>query len=311
MINKEPLKALNFDVELLGDCDTIVGELCQQLGEGWDVLCEGTEPLTEVSEDMLLTPPATPAEHDGVDKLQSDTAPKTDSNTVGNNSGVSESHVDSSGVDKTISDAHSCGLVSEPDGKGLSDSNCIFNDSNVENRSEYAHRNTVHESKKDSNKAFCEENVCDKSTSGIDNQAADEKVEIKNYKAETENSEGADLQLKENMGENSAIRQSEHADQQPVQSEHNKEHKVDDSMEMDAEVESRKRKRTHTCSTSSSVCYGDKDTCGCSANIRELRKMWKPAVVRCSVAKRLGRKFLFSAFKMFLLFKLALNCIDS
>ena len=35
LINREPLKHLTFDVELLGDCDVIIGELCRRLGSDW------------------------------------------------------------------------------------------------------------------------------------------------------------------------------------------------------------------------------------------------------------------------------------
>ena len=35
LINREPLKHLTFDVELLGDCDVIIGELCKRLGCDW------------------------------------------------------------------------------------------------------------------------------------------------------------------------------------------------------------------------------------------------------------------------------------
>jgi len=35
LINREPLPHLTFDVELLGDCDAIVNQLCLMLGEGW------------------------------------------------------------------------------------------------------------------------------------------------------------------------------------------------------------------------------------------------------------------------------------
>merc|ERR1712012_1544333 len=34
LINREPLPHCTFDVELLGDCDTIVNQIC--LGEGWE-----------------------------------------------------------------------------------------------------------------------------------------------------------------------------------------------------------------------------------------------------------------------------------
>jgi len=35
LINREPLPHLTFDVELLGNCDTIINQLCLMLGEGW------------------------------------------------------------------------------------------------------------------------------------------------------------------------------------------------------------------------------------------------------------------------------------
>ncbi|ESO84090.1 hypothetical protein LOTGIDRAFT_108079 [Lottia gigantea] len=38
LINRERLRHMDFDVELLGDCDVIVNELCKHLGEGWDKL---------------------------------------------------------------------------------------------------------------------------------------------------------------------------------------------------------------------------------------------------------------------------------
>ena len=35
LINREPLKHMTFDVELLGDCDVIISELCRRLGSDW------------------------------------------------------------------------------------------------------------------------------------------------------------------------------------------------------------------------------------------------------------------------------------
>jgi len=35
LINREPLPHLNFDVELLGDCDAIINQVCLMLGEAW------------------------------------------------------------------------------------------------------------------------------------------------------------------------------------------------------------------------------------------------------------------------------------
>ncbi|RWS09680.1 NAD-dependent protein deacetylase sirtuin-1-like protein, partial [Dinothrombium tinctorium] len=50
LINREKLHHLNFDVELLGDCDVIVQELCNRLGEGWNDYCESKELLTQINE---------------------------------------------------------------------------------------------------------------------------------------------------------------------------------------------------------------------------------------------------------------------
>jgi len=35
LINREPLPHCKFDVELLGDCDSIINQICLMLGEGW------------------------------------------------------------------------------------------------------------------------------------------------------------------------------------------------------------------------------------------------------------------------------------
>lgn len=37
LINREPLPHCNFDVELLGDCDSIINQICLMLGEGWEL----------------------------------------------------------------------------------------------------------------------------------------------------------------------------------------------------------------------------------------------------------------------------------
>ncbi|KAH7638102.1 nad-dependent histone deacetylase sir2-like [Dermatophagoides farinae] len=43
LINREPLNHLNFDVELLGDCDVIIRYLCQLLGDNWSRSCFGQD----------------------------------------------------------------------------------------------------------------------------------------------------------------------------------------------------------------------------------------------------------------------------
>ena len=60
LINKEYLRALNFDVELLGDCEIIISELCRQLGDDWETLANKDNPLTEIRTEELATPPETP-----------------------------------------------------------------------------------------------------------------------------------------------------------------------------------------------------------------------------------------------------------
>ena len=60
LINRERLSYLTFDVELLGNCDDIVGDLCRRLGEGWEQLAAQGEPLTQVPLSDLPTPPVSP-----------------------------------------------------------------------------------------------------------------------------------------------------------------------------------------------------------------------------------------------------------
>ncbi|XP_067277315.1 NAD-dependent protein deacetylase sirtuin-1 [Pseudorasbora parva] len=50
LINREPLPHLNFDVELLGDCDVIVNELCHRLGGDFENLCYDSSRLSEITE---------------------------------------------------------------------------------------------------------------------------------------------------------------------------------------------------------------------------------------------------------------------
>uniref|UniRef100_A0A667XTB9 protein acetyllysine N-acetyltransferase n=1 Tax=Myripristis murdjan TaxID=586833 RepID=A0A667XTB9_9TELE len=50
LINREQLPHLNFDVELLGDCDVIVNELCHRLGGDFEQLCYNTVRLNEITE---------------------------------------------------------------------------------------------------------------------------------------------------------------------------------------------------------------------------------------------------------------------
>ncbi|XP_041363489.1 NAD-dependent protein deacetylase sirtuin-1-like isoform X2 [Gigantopelta aegis] len=48
LINREHLEHMKFDVELLGNCDEIVCELCRRLGHGWEVPGYDAPRLTEI-----------------------------------------------------------------------------------------------------------------------------------------------------------------------------------------------------------------------------------------------------------------------
>ncbi|KAJ8248213.1 hypothetical protein GJAV_G00239630 [Gymnothorax javanicus] len=50
LINREQLPHLNFDVELLGDCDVIINELCHRLGGDYKQLCFNPLRLSEITE---------------------------------------------------------------------------------------------------------------------------------------------------------------------------------------------------------------------------------------------------------------------
>ncbi|NWH52793.1 SIR1 deacetylase, partial [Fregata magnificens] len=50
LINRETLPHLHFDVELLGDCDVIINELCQRLGSEYTKLCYNSVKLSEITE---------------------------------------------------------------------------------------------------------------------------------------------------------------------------------------------------------------------------------------------------------------------
>ncbi|XP_023233453.1 NAD-dependent protein deacetylase sirtuin-1-like [Centruroides sculpturatus] len=50
LINREPLKHLTFDVELLGDCDVIIKELCSRLGEEWLQVIGTQHALQQIAE---------------------------------------------------------------------------------------------------------------------------------------------------------------------------------------------------------------------------------------------------------------------
>lgn len=54
LINREQLHHLEFDVELLGDGDVVINQICHRLGEDWKDICFNNEVLTESKELMAL-----------------------------------------------------------------------------------------------------------------------------------------------------------------------------------------------------------------------------------------------------------------
>lgn len=62
LINREQLPHLKFDVELLGDCDVIVNELCHQLGGEHEQLCSSAVRLGEITEKPPRLPEQSPHE---------------------------------------------------------------------------------------------------------------------------------------------------------------------------------------------------------------------------------------------------------
>ncbi|KAM7385900.1 hypothetical protein PAMP_001945 [Pampus punctatissimus] len=98
LINREQLPHLNFDVELLGDCDVIVNELCHRLGGDFEQLCYNTARLAEITEKPPRLPEQPPSEalsasSDGAQEEQTQQQHSTDSvikpseetETAGNN----------------------------------------------------------------------------------------------------------------------------------------------------------------------------------------------------------------------------------
>ena len=316
MINKEPLKNLNFDVELLGDCDTIVGELCRHLGEGWYILSLDVEPLTEVAEDQLLTPPATPTDDNNDSKMASENVADNANNGEGecrtaerSETGVNSSGIDEVNIQTNKNDNVIQGKAGESEMDTVPDSNCKCAENNVTYTAKLvADKNGVEKGDtsmerstnetpftSETNKMTAENNEAAETKTAENNVAAKNKtaddhvasgnIEVGNYNIEDSISES-----KNNNAEVSEVGQSELPNQDVQSSEHKQSQESDNLAAMEGESEEVSgTRRTHTCSTSS-VCYGDKDTCGCSSDIEELRKMWKPAVVRCSVSKRLGGK---------------------
>lgn len=85
LINREPLPHLNFDVELLGDCDVIINELCHRLGGDFEQLCFNSSRLSEIREKPVAPSPrpAEPLSPESMSTQEAGAAPThTDSSEV-------------------------------------------------------------------------------------------------------------------------------------------------------------------------------------------------------------------------------------
>ena len=82
LINREPLRHLTFDVELLGDCDVIIKELCLRLGDDWSASCTSHEPAREVRRDEMSTHTPTPSPPDSASTPDT---PNTEQHVDGSN----------------------------------------------------------------------------------------------------------------------------------------------------------------------------------------------------------------------------------
>ncbi|CAB1343392.1 unnamed protein product [Coregonus sp. 'balchen'] len=89
LINREQLPHLNFDVELLGDCDVIVNELCHRLGGDFEQLCYNSLRLSEITEKPQRS--QTPAEQPPCEALSTHSKPTEEQKRRHTDSSVSAS----------------------------------------------------------------------------------------------------------------------------------------------------------------------------------------------------------------------------
>ncbi|XP_014717324.1 NAD-dependent protein deacetylase sirtuin-1 isoform X2 [Equus asinus] len=106
LINREPLPHLHFDVELLGDCDVIINELCHRLGGEYAKLCCNPIKLSEITE----KPPRTQRELAHLSEL-----PPTPLNISEDSSSPERTSPPDSSVIVTLLDQATKSNVDDPD----------------------------------------------------------------------------------------------------------------------------------------------------------------------------------------------------
>lgn len=120
LINREPLRHIGFDVELLGDCDVIVNELFHRLGGEWKTLCTTAEPAVETDRDVNIV--TVSASQPALDRLRDG------------------EHICSDGHDSLL------GLQSESDDANVSDNHTSTKDNELVQPSERNRRQNTKES---------------------------------------------------------------------------------------------------------------------------------------------------------------------
>ena len=298
-----------------------MSELCHQLGEGWHSLTKDADPLTEVTEDLLLTPPVTPPVdsvtkgsssefntcNEGKDGTVKEAKIESQVENMGTSDSVSKcNEMESSGTTDSVSKSNemehlgttdsvskSDDLESSGTGESVSKSDVVVMEvGERENKSDKTSADPI--GKSDPGQDIHSTNVAmeteldsvdtsSQSTSGnnelLESDAKTSDTDTQNIKTAdaAEKGKGADSKSDNNVHDEGGTGANN-----DVQSSGSQSNEAEHSLQSESKGED---------SNKTGVCYGDKDTCGCSADITELRKMWKPAIVRCSVSKRLGRKF--------------------
>nr|XP_001334440.4 NAD-dependent protein deacetylase sirtuin-1 isoform X1 [Danio rerio] len=95
LINREPLPHLNFDVELLGDCDVIVNELCHRLNGDFQQLCYNSSRLSEITEK-----PAAPEHTENTSADHSHADAEHIENTSADHSHADAEHIENTSADR-------------------------------------------------------------------------------------------------------------------------------------------------------------------------------------------------------------------
>ena len=130
LINREPLSHMTFDVELLGDGDIIVNDLCKRLGEGWQEAFCDPEPISaQITKDQLeISPslsefseksPNQPSENSIQNKMENSSKELSVDDVTENDVKLSENGQINSSFCKKSAENGSCSEVKIPNNSGM------------------------------------------------------------------------------------------------------------------------------------------------------------------------------------------------